>query len=338
MLNPMQGDHALVRMLWPALVLAVLAFVVVDFVRHPFLGAASEAASAPRPHLTLWLAETDASGEAGPVVHEIADSLQLYGRPATVGLLSSGASQAVTGFLGQRRPADQLLAVSSETLADLAQERTSALPGEDPLRAALAQRLLARAAPVGVLESEPLTIAVPQSSSLGNVGELLAQVRRSAQAHVFAITDDNWATDNLASLVQDAGVDGVVPYRVYPSAQDASLALTAGDANVVLAPRGALSHSIGSHQLRALAWPAGDLPTRSWVVLLAAPGASAAQIATLRRQFRALTHAPAWRSAARELGLSATTPLAGTRLRDFLAVQLARTAELQLVALQVERH
>jgi hypothetical protein len=331
-------NPALARSLWPLLLLAVFAFVVVDFVRHPYLGAESQAAVAPRAHLTLWLAETDDSGETGAVVHETADSLLLYGRPATVGLLSGGSAQAVTGFLGRGQPADQLLAVSSETLADLAQERTSALPGEDPLRAALAQHLLGRSVAVGVLRSEPLTIAVPPRSPLGNVEELLAQVRRSAQAQVFAITDDNWATDNLAALVQDAGVDGVVPYRVFSSAQDASLALTAGEADVVLAPRGALLPGIEARQLRALRWPAGSAVPRSWVALLAAPGASAVQGATPRRPFRALTQGPAWRSAARKLGLSTQDPVTGTHLRDFLAAQMTRTAELQQVALQVERH
>jgi tripartite-type tricarboxylate transporter receptor subunit TctC len=340
MLGQVQADqHLLARVLWPVLVLAVLAFVVSDFVRHPFLGAASEAAVAPQAHLTLWLPETEATGEAGPVVRETADSLLLYGRPATVGTLAGGSAQAVTRFLSHRQAADELLAVSSETLSDLAQERISALPGEDPLRAALAQRLLARAVPVAVLGGEPLAIAVLPGSPIHGVAQLLDEMRSSAQAHVFAITDDNWATDNLAALVQDTGVNGVVPYRVYPSPQTASLALTAGEADVVIAPRGALRSNVRAHRLRALAWPlAMGPPPRLWVELLAAPGTPAASVAVLRRQLRALRGNRVWRALLHEQGGSSMETLSGTRLRGFLERQIAQTGRLQQLALRVELH
>jgi hypothetical protein len=337
MLGPVQADSAFARALWPALVLAVLAFVVADFVRHPFLGAESQAAVAPRAHLTLWLAATEASGESAPVVREVADGLLLNGRSAAVGELAGGSSQAVSAFLGRSESADQLLAVSSETLADLAQERTSTLPGEEPLRAALAQRLLARAVPVAVLGGEPLAIAVAPGSPVRDVGELLAQVRSSAQAHVFAITDDNWATDNLAALVQDAGVEGVVPYRVFPSPQDATLALAAGSADVVIAPRGTLLPEVRAGRLRALAWPpgAGSVP-RFWTELLAAPAAPAGSVAALRRQLRALARSgvlPGLPGGSARLHL-----LCGASLRGFLATQMRSTAELQELALRVERN
>jgi hypothetical protein len=336
MLLAVQGNLRLARALWPALLAAVGAFVVADFLHHPFLGAASDAAAPPQAHLTLWLAQTEAGGEGSDALRETAASLQLYGRPATVGLLAGGASQAVSGFLAHRHTADQLLAVSSETLADLAQERAGALYDDEPLRAALAQRLLARATPVGVLGADPLAIAVPQGSPIRDVGRLLADLRRSAQAHVFAIVNDSWAADNLAALVRDAGVEGVVPYRVFPSPQDASLALAAGEAEVILAPRGALVPDLRAHRLRALAWPAGaGGAPRFWVELLAPPGVDPGRVRALRRQLRALSHNAVWR---RLLGGPAAAPaLAGDRLRGFLAAQLARTARLQRVAARVER-
>jgi hypothetical protein len=337
MLGPMSAQSLYSRALWPLLLLLVVAFVVVDFVRHPYLGSESQAA-APRAHLTLWLAETEAAGES-QVVREAAGSLVLYGRPATIGLLPGGASQAVTSFLSRRQAPGQLLAVSNETLADLSQERSSALAGEEPLQAAHAQSLLEHAIPIGVLGGEPLVLAVSPDSPVRDVGDLFAQLRRSAQAHVFAITDDNWATDNLAALVQDAGVEGVVPYRVFPSPQDASLALAAGDADVVLAPYGALAPDFDAGQLRALHWPAAaGSPPRSWVELLAGPHVPRTEVLALRRQLRKLERNGVWRSLAGVDGRAPSEPLSGTSMRSFLTAQIERITELQQVALRVERH
>jgi hypothetical protein len=333
----MQGNDRVARALWPALLLAVLAYVVLDFAQHRFLGAASEAAVAPEAHLTLWLAQTDASGEVGVAIRETAGSLLLYGRPATVRLLPGGSSRAVTDFLGRSRPAGQLLAVSSDTLADLARERIGGLLGDDPARAAYAQRLLTRAIPVRVISDDPLTIAVRPSSPIHSVAELLAHVRRSVQTHVFAITDDTWAADSLAALVQRAGVDSVVPYRVFPSAQDASLALAAGAADVVLAPRSAILSDVQAHRLRALSWPrSAGPPPRTWIELLAAPGTPTAHVRTLRRQLDMLAHNDAWRRLLHGYG-RVMDLLFGARLHDFLATQVRLTAQLQQVALRVER-
>lgn len=336
---PVHSDPLVKRALWPTLVVVVLAYVAMNFVQHPFLGAPSEAAVTPEAHLTLWLAQTEASGEAASTVRETADSLLLYGRAATVGVLPGGSSQAVLRFLSQPHSADQLLAVSSETVADLAQERTSTLIGENPIGAALAQHLLARMVPVGVLSSDPLTIAVLPDSPIRGVGQLLRELREAPQRNVFAITDGNWVADNLASLVQYAGANGIVPYRVFPSGEEASLELTAGSANVVLAPRGAIQPELMTHALRELPWPAvfGPAPS-SWIELLAAPGTTHAQAVRLRRQLLALTHDQVWRARLREYG---QTPAGGMRLaqlRSFLSAETAHAAELQQVALRAERY
>jgi hypothetical protein len=336
-LGQMQREPLVARALWPALLLTVLAFVVIDFVQHPFLGGSSDAAVVPRAHLTLWLAQTEGSGEADTVVHDVADSLLLSGRPATVATPAGGAARAIIGFFRSPHAADDLLAVSSETLADLAQERMSTLVGEEPLAAARAQRLLAEAVPLGVLRGAPLTLAVLPDSPIRDVAELLGQLRRSPDAHVFAIADDNWDTDNLATLVQDAGVEGVVPYRVFSSAQDASLALTAGSADVVLEPRTALLPDIRAARLRELPWPAAaGPPPRLWVELLTTPRASVTQVASLRRQLRAMTHGPVWREVLHSDEQAAVDPLASPRLDSFLPMQMARTAQLQAVVTNVE--
>jgi hypothetical protein len=336
---PVQSDPFVKRALWPALVLAVLAYVVVDFVQHPFLGVPSDAAVVPEAHLTLWLAQTEAAGEAAATVHETADGLLLHGHPATVGVLAGGSSQAVVHFFSSPRSPEDLLAVSSGTLADLAQERTSTFVGEDPMRAALAQHLLARAIPVGLLNRDPLTIAVPRDSPIHSVGELLGELRASPQRHVFAITDGSWAADNLAALVQDAGIEGYVPYRIFPSTEEATLALAAGSADVVLAPHGTILPELRARTLRALRWPAtaGGAPS-SWIELFAVRGTSPAQVARLRRQLLALTRDPAWRALLRRGGQAPAAALSSLRLRSFLPAQMQRAAGLQQLALHAARH
>jgi hypothetical protein len=337
----------LARAMWPALLLAILAFVVLDFIEHPFLGAASDAAVTPQAHLTLWLAQAEASSETGAAVAETAGSLLLYGKPATVGVLQGGSSQAVSGFLGQRRAPGQLLAVSSNTLADLAQERSGVLFGGDPLRAARAQALLARAIGIGVLSVDSLCIAVPVSSPVRDAGELLSEVRRSAQSHVFAITGDSWAADNLAALVKEAGVEGVVPYRVFPSAEDAALALSAGSAGVILAPRRALAGDVRAHRLRMLAWPASAGPEgrrgaggwvpQAFLELLAPPGTPARRVGALRRQVRALAANTVWRRLLRSGGQASASSYTAARLGGFLAREMTLTAGLQQISEHVER-
>ena len=337
MLARMQADSRIGQALWPALLLAVIAFVVLDFVQHPPWVSASDAAGPPAARWTLYLAQTEAEGESAEVVRATADSLLLYGRPGATAMLPGGSSQAIGSFFAHRRPAGRVLAISGETLADLVQERESSLFGDDPLRAARAQRLLERATPVGVLSEEELGIAVSPSSNVHNAAQLLAQLRDAGASHVFAIPNEGFEQDSLAALVRDGGVQGVVPYRVFPSAQDALLALTAGEADVILAPRAAIAAQARAHRLRELAWPtalAGPAP-RSWVELLAPSWESAASVHALRRQLHALSANATWR---RLIGLQAhLQPLSGSGLASFLPAQAARTELLQRTALRIER-
>ena len=337
-LSPVSGSSRVLRLLWPAVLLAVLSYVVLDFVQHPFEGAFSEAVAAPEPHLTLWAAQTEGGAATVTITRDAADELLLYGRAATVGTLPGGASRAITGFFAARRSPDDMLAISADTVADLAQERVSSLVGENPLQAALAQRELARAVPVGVLSDDPLTIAVPAASPLHDLAELAGQMRAFPQELVFATTDDNWSADNLAALVSDTGVEGVVPYRVYPSAQGAALALGAGEADVLLAPRGQVLAEARARRLRALGWPTTlGSPPHFWVELLAAPGTPPARIRALRRQLAALTGGAPWRGLLSAQGYAAPArPLSGAGLHEFLPIHIARAARLRLLAQRVE--
>lgn len=314
--------------LWPILVAVAFAYVVVDFVEHPFLGLPSEAAAAPEPHATLWLAQTEADEGTAATVRGAADRMLLRGHPATVAVLPGGSSQAIVSFFARPESPEDVLAISSETVADLAQERASDLVGDDPQRAALAQRLLERALPIGLLSHDPLTIAVPRDSPIASVGQLLRELREAPRMHVFALTDGSWAADDLAALVQRAGPDGVVPYRTYPSGEEASLALAAGSADVVLAAQTELRSQLRAGALRALPWGGVPRPAPSWVALIAAPAASAAVRRGLERQMLASAHALGAGASPR---LDGQTPASAPepRLHGFLLEQMADATRLQ---------
>jgi Tripartite tricarboxylate transporter family receptor len=337
MLARVPGDHRAMRALWPALLVAVLAYVIVDFVQSPFPNVFSDAVAAPNPHLTLWIAQTETSASTDSTVHLAADTLILDGQPANVAVLPGGSSRAIVHFLSQPQPPGQLLVISSNTLADLAQERMSALIGEEPLRAAFAERLLQRAIPVGLVSEDSLTIAVPRRSPIHSLSELMTDMRAAPGGLVFATTEDNWAADNLAALVEDAGVDGVVHYRVFPSTEEVSLALAGGNAEVVLAPRSTILADLRAGRLRALGWPRGSHPPPSWVELLASPSTPASQVQTLRSEVRDLISSKAWRAQLRDGGQQPGTHMSVGPLQRFLAGQNAKVASLQQVALRVER-
>lgn len=326
------------RALWPALLLAVLAYVIVDFAQSPFGSVFSNAVAAPQAHLTLWLAQTETSAPVEVTVHDTAGGLELHGHATTVGALGSGSAHAVVQFFAQHRSANELLVVSSDTLADLAQERESALVGEEPLQAALAQRLLARAVPIGLLSEDPLAVAVPESSPIHSVSQLMAAMRADPEEHVFAVTEDNWASDSLAALVQAAGVNGVVRYRVFPASEDLPLALSGGSAEVLLAPRSAILPRLGAGRLRTLPWPAGVRPAPTWVELLAAPGTSGADVGRLRAEIQTLVRSPAWRTLLRRGGQVPAPALSGSSLQGFLASQSADLVSLQQTAARLEQH
>lgn len=328
-----------IRLLWPALLLAVVVYVVLDFVDHPFEGAFSIASATPEAHLTLWLAQTESGAATTAIAHDAADELLLYGQPATAGTLSGGASRAVLDFFSHPRSPEELLAVSSNTIADLAQERVSSLVGEEPLQAARAQRLLAHATPVGVLSDDPLAIAVPPSSPIRSLAELTAQMRAYPQELVFATTEDNWSADNLADLVSQTGVEGVVPYRVYPSAEGAALALSSGEADVLIGPSGQIATEARAKRMRMLGWPSAlGAPPHFWVELLAAPGAPRARVRALRHQLSSLIAGAPWHELLRAQGhLAPARPLSGAGLLSFLPVRMARAAHLREIALRVER-
>jgi tripartite-type tricarboxylate transporter receptor subunit TctC len=260
------------------LLVLLLGYVVADFVHNPFI-APTGSAAVPVPRVTLWVAGSVAGGDAALVARDTAAALQLRGTTTAVETLSGGSSQAVADFFTARGPGIPLLVVTNVTLADLAGDRADGLVPGAGMQAAVAQQLLRAAVPIGLLSTDALELGVPQRSPIRQPAQLLAAMRAAPAARLFGLPDDTWSRDELAALVQAAGVPGRTRFAAYPSGAEAVQALARGEVDTVLATRGALR----AEGVRRLAWPFGGANApRAWVALVAPPWLPRAEIATLR--------------------------------------------------------
>src|SRR5664279_3668649 len=196
----MQRESRLARVLWITLVVLLGGYVVADFVRSPFVASRGSAAVRAAA-LTLWTPAAEAGGETGAAVRDAAAGLELDGLTVATKTISGGSSEAIAEFLARPPHGDGIpvLVLSSATFADIAHDRHDRL---DP-------------------------------------GAFLSALRSAPSAQLFGISDDTWSRDELAALVNRAGVDGQVPFSVFQSGAAAAQAVETGDAAAVLAPRGA---------------------------------------------------------------------------------------------------
>src|SRR5664279_3767871 len=268
----MQRESRLARVLWITLVVLLGGYVVADFVRSPFVASRGSAAVRAAA-LTLWTPAAEAGGETGAAVRDAAAGLELDGLTVATKTISGGSSEAIAEFLARPPHGDGIpvLVLSSATFADIAHDRHDRLVPGAAEDAALARALLRQAKPIDQLESEPLSLGVDPRSSVGDPGAFLSALRSAPSAQLFGISDDTWSRDELAALVNRAGVDGQVPFSVFQSGAAAAQAVETGDAAAVLAPRGALTEEFRSGRLRQLGWPfgAGSRAPRFWVAALA---------------------------------------------------------------------
>lgn len=293
----MQRESRLGRALWIGLLVVLVAYVAADFARSPFVAPNGSAAVRP-PRLTLWTAAGESGGETGAVLQQTAAALELAGHSTVVKTLPGGSSEAIADFFSQT-PSEHgtdLLVVTSTTVADLAHDRRDRLvPGAAEV-AALAREMLRPAQPIGVLETDPLALAVSRYSPIADTESLLAAMRSDPDRRLFGIADDTWSRVQLAALLERAGVNGHVRFSAFQSGADAGQALETGGANTVLATRGALAEDLREGKLRELNWPTGwsEAP-RAWVAVVARPGLPAERVAHLRRWLGALQGDRRWR-------------------------------------------
>jgi tripartite-type tricarboxylate transporter receptor subunit TctC len=331
-LGPMKRESRLGRALWLVLLVLLGGYVVADFVRSPF-SAPRGAAAVRAAAVTIWAPAGEAGDESGPVLVEAAAGLELGGHRAVVKTIPGGSAAALISFLSRRRPGrGQLLAITSTTLADLAHDRRETLVPGAAEEAALARALLRRSKPIGVLASDPLELAVEGGSPLRNGSELLASLAAAPGEQLFGIDDDTFSRDQLAALVEGAGVDGEVHFAVFQSGADAGQAIEAGAAETVLAGRASLRHD----RLRKLGWPLPTPQPHAWVALVARPAVDAAALETLRGWVADLQAELHWRAHLRAEGRRPADP--GTRALASLIRHTAPADRLEEVAERVERN
>lgn len=323
-------------MLWITILVVLGGYVVTDFVRSPFL-APSGSAAVRGAALTLWAPAAESGGETGSVLAGAAAALELRGHATAVKTLGGGSSQALVDFFsGYAGARGDLLVVTSATIADLAHDRHDRLVPGAAEQAALARELLRRAAPIGLLESEPLAVAVAPDSPIEGDSGLIAALAAAPERQLFAISDDTFSRDQLAALVDRAGVNGEVRFSVFQSGAEAGGALASGGAGIVLAGRGALHEDVAAGRLRELGWPLGEgRAPRAWAAVVARPDMPAARLARLRKWVRGLAGDRRWKAILRRAGRSAGSP--DTARLDELLSDTRGADRLERLAQRIER-
>jgi hypothetical protein len=339
-------EPTLDRTLWTLALLIATALVIASFVQRPLFGGDGVAAGFGRP-LTLWVASGEAGSQTEAVAHQVAACWDLDGRAVTVGVLPGSPTSAVVDFLRHpHRAADELLVVTSTTLADIARAESEALAAETRERAQQAARLLSGAPAVSLVGSDPLTLAVRSSSSLGSSSQLLALLRAEPARPLVGVAESAWLQGNLALLAQTARVQGQMPFSSFRSSREALASLGSSDVRVVLAPRSAVQDGLRGGTVRTLPWPSSQQPAaesgataatpRAWIALLAPRGLSSHKLAALRHQAGSLCTPATWRRLLRSDGLTPASRANATP-QNFVADGIGEASRLQALATRIVR-
>jgi tripartite-type tricarboxylate transporter receptor subunit TctC len=333
-----RAESPLDRTLWTIVLTVAVVAVVLSFARQPLLGG-DGVASGFSPPLTLWLAGPQTGGQAEAVAQQAASCWEKAGHPVTVGVLPGSSTTAVTDFLDRvHRAPDDLLLITSTTVSDIARDSAAASSSVTGERAQRAVRLLAGAAPVAVLGSDPLELAVRAGSPIHTVAQMLSLMRGQPSRPVLGVAEDSWLQGNLAALAQSAELQGQIPYSVYRTSREAVVSLTAGEVEVVVAPRSALRGGLHSGNLRELPWPAprNTMPS-AWVAVLAPAGLSSTELATLRTQASHLCSGSTWTRMLRGDGLSPVSPTK-RQLAGYVRNDIGEASRLQSLAERIVRN
>ncbi|HEY2631428.1 MAG TPA: hypothetical protein VGI26_03515 [Solirubrobacteraceae bacterium] len=326
------------RTLWTIVLVAAIALVIASFAQRSLFGGDGEASGFGRP-LTLWVASGEAGSQTEAVAHQVAACWDLDGRAVNVGVLPGSPTSAVVDFLRQpHREPNELLVVTSTTLADIAHAEREAVATEAQERARQAARLLTGAPSVALIGSDPLTIAVRASSSLRTTTQVLSLLRGQPTRPLVGISENLWLQGNLAVLAQAAGVQGDMPYSSFRSSREAIASVGSTDVRVVLAPASAVSADVRGGSLRTLPWPANAGPSspRAWIALMAPRGLDASQLDGLRHQAGTLCTRDSWRRLLRSDGLSPASRGSSVP-RGFVRDSLSEASRLQTLAARMVR-
>lgn len=349
------------RLAWPALLAVVVVFVLSDFLRHPFRPFQPSADAAGRPSgLRLSVTGTEAADPVGAMTRALAAALNADDGGHTVDgdqkadgaeddsedradakrtvaeRLPGATTTAVESVLGvgegSRR---RLLVLTPQTLVQLQQDRKETIVPGVAMRAERAWHQLENARAVALVAADPLTLEVSPGSPLRTVAQLARAMRAAPERRVFGVGLDSWSRAALATLVQDARVEGTVSYRTFVSARDASRAVANRDAGVVIGTRGSAEGVDPVDRLRRLsgAWPGDRAPAR-WVALVAPGSTPSHELRRLRARLRAVVAGPSWARTLRAQGL--VRPRPGMPLDAFLARERVRSGQLSATLADVD--
>jgi tripartite-type tricarboxylate transporter receptor subunit TctC len=335
----MQRESTLARGLWIGMLVLLCAYIAVDLLSSPFEGGDSGRAAVRPPEVTLWVPAPEAGGETMVVARQAAAGLELRGHPSVVKRLKGGSSPSIARMLTSRPggPGDDLLVISSSTLAEIAHDRYETLVPGAAEQSLVARQLLLRSRPLALLSADPLLLGVPRGSAITNTHGFLAALRRHPSRRLIAIGEDAFSRAQLASLLKRAGISGDVRFDVRESGPVAAEATQEGAAGSVLTPRGTVLGDVRSGRLHRLEWPlGGGRPPRDWVAVVAPPRLGAAAGARAGRWLQALARDPHWRAAQHRQGRQ-TPRLRRRQLTDFLAVGIVHAERQERLSRRIER-
>jgi hypothetical protein len=335
----MQRESTLARGLWISVLAVLCAYIAVDLLSSPFEGGSTGKAAVRSPEMTLWVPGPQAGGEAMVVARQAAAGLELLGHDAVVKTLAGGSSPSISNLLtrGSHRGGDDLLVISSSTLADIAQDRYETLVPGAAQQSLVTRQLLLRSRALGVLTADPLLLGVARDSAISSTRAFVEALRRHPSRRLIAIGEDAFSRAQLASLLKRAGIAGDVRFDLRESGPVAAQATMEGAASAVLTPRGNVLGDIRSRGLRKLAWPLhGGRAPRDLVAVVASPRLGRADSAKLRGWLDELVHDPHWRAAQRRQGREAPRLRAG-QLTHFLPAEIFRAERQERLSRSVER-
>jgi hypothetical protein len=233
---------------------------------------------------------------------------------------------------GSRR---RLLVLTPQTLVQLQQDRRETIVPGVAMRAERAWQQVEHARAVALVAADPLTLEVAPGSPLRTVSQLARAMRADPDRRVFGVGLDSWSRAALATLVQDAGVEGTVSYRTFVSAREAARAVANRDADVVVGTRGSAGGVDPVDRLRRLSgvWPGDRAPAR-WIALVAPGSTPGHELRRLRARLRAVVTAPAWARTLRRQGL--VRPRPGLPLDAFLERERVRSGTLSATLADVD--
>jgi tripartite-type tricarboxylate transporter receptor subunit TctC len=332
----MRREPQLGRILWFLILIGALAAVIASFAQRPLFGEDGEASGFAQP-MTLWIASADFVDEAQRVIEQATSRWDTPTRVASAEVLPGGSVTGVTSFLERvHGDPDDLLVISSSTLADIAHDGAAPQASEIGMAARYAMVLLRHAPVIAVVCTDPLLLAVPRDSLLRSLHGL-ARSGAASSTPLFSITRENWETANLAALVERYGLTGRILYSVASSAHAAVTTAETGQASVVLAARSEIRRQLRAGRMRRLPWPPGlGSAPQSWIAILGPTGLSSAQLQSLRARARELYRGAAWEAVLRAAGFSPAS-LPPAALSRFVDTNLQRAIALQDTAVRLVR-